>query len=137
MFALRIHYIEKYIHAHGQAAVRFVAATLIAMIFNFGGTWLLHEVWGVGPQKAFAIVLVLVYVVNFTLVRFWVFTSRQNIYKQMMSYVMVSLCFRCSEYLVFTLLYTVLGLYYMLAVFISLFSLYCIKFIVYRFFVFK
>lgn len=102
--------------------MRFIVSSFVAVGINFGGTWFLHEIVHLDPQRAFGSVLVIVYLINFMLVRYWVF---------------VSLLFRCGEYLIFTFLYSVLNLYYLLAVLISLCSLYCVKFYTYRFLIFK
>ncbi|MDD4734568.1 MAG: GtrA family protein [Kiritimatiellae bacterium] len=112
--------------------------TLLSMCLNFGGTFFLHEFLHLDPRFSFALVLAIAYVMNFLLARFWVFSSAQmTIGKQLTRFLATSLCFRIGEYLTFTLLYTYLGLWYLLAVFISLCSFYAVKFLTYRFFVFK
>ncbi|MFH1964256.1 MAG: hypothetical protein ABIJ42_01815 [Acidobacteriota bacterium] len=49
-----------------------------------------------------------------------------------MKFLSVSLIFRLAEYMVFVLLHIILGMHYLVAVLISLFSFYFVKFFVYK-----
>ena len=115
-----------------RQAVLFVLASGIGFGINVGLTAFLHEILGISPGISFAVALACAYAVNFFNNRRWVFASDAEAFPQVVKFLSVSLVFRLAEYLVFVLLHIILGLHYLLAVLISLFSFYFIKFFVYK-----
>jgi putative flippase GtrA len=115
-----------------RQAVLFIIATGIGFGINIGLTAFLHEVLGISPGISFALALACAYVVNFFNNRKWVFASDADTLPQAGRFLAISLCFRLAEYLVFLLLYSALGLHYLAAVLLSLFSFYILKFFVYK-----
>jgi putative flippase GtrA len=115
-----------------RQAVLFIFATGIGFGINIGLTAFLHELLGISPGISFAVALACAYIVNFFNNRKWVFSSDAEVFPQTVRFLAVSLGFRLAEYLVFLLLYGALGLHYLAAVLISLFSFYFLKFFVYK-----
>lgn len=115
-----------------KQGILFVLASGIGFSINTGVTVFLHEILGVSPGISFAVALVCSYVVNFLNNRKWVFASDDSPLPQIARFLAVSLLFRLVEYLVFVLLHYLLGVHYLAAVLIALFSFYVVKFFVYR-----
>ncbi len=110
----------------------FILATGIGFAINVGLTAFLHEILGIPPGIAFAVALACAYAVNFFNNRKWVFASDAAAVPQVVRFLSVSLGFRLAEYLVFLLLFNILGIHYLFAVLISLSSFYFLKFFVYK-----
>ena len=115
-----------------RQTVLFGLASGIGFAVNIGITAFLHEVLGITPKISFAVALACAYAANFFNNRTWVFNSDAKALPQVARFLSVSLLFRLAEYLVFLLLHAMLGLHYLIAVLISLFSFYFIKFFVYK-----
>jgi len=115
-----------------RQTVLFGLASGIGFAVNIGITAFLHEVLGITPGISFAVALGCAYAANFLNNRTWVFNSDAKALPQVARFLSVSLLFRLAEYLVFLLLHAMLGLHYLIAVLISLFSFYFIKFFVYK-----
>ena len=115
-----------------RQTVLFGLASGIGFAVNIGITAFLHEVLGITPGISFAVALACAYAANFFNNRTWVFNSDAKALPQVARFLSVSLLFRLAEYLVFLLLHAMLGLHYLIAVLISLFSFYFIKFFVYK-----
>jgi putative flippase GtrA len=98
------------------APLRFVLLGAISFTTNLGITAGLHELAGVSPDVAFAVGLATVFVLNFAVMRWWVFPdSGLSIGRQLAGFALTSVGFRASEFLVFLLLRHVAGTYYLLA----------------------
>jgi len=115
-----------------RQTVLFGLASGIGFAVNIGITAFLHEALGISPGISFAVALACAYAANFFNNRTWVFNSDAKALPQVGRFLSVSLLFRLAEYLVFLLLHAMLGLHYLIAVLISLFSFYFIKFFVYK-----
>lgn len=115
-----------------RQTVLFGLASGIGFAINIGITAFLHEVLRISPGISFAVALACAYAVNFFNNRTWVFDSDAEAFTQVVKFLGFSLLFRLMEYLVFLLLHIILGFHYLVAVLISLFSFYFIKFFVYR-----
>ena len=115
-----------------KQGILFILASGIGFAINVGLTAFLHEILGIPPGIAFAAALACAYAVNFFNNRKWVFASDAATVPQVVRFLSVSLVFRLLEYLVFLILYSTLGMHYLLAVLISLFSFYFLKFFVYK-----
>ena len=115
-----------------KEGILFIIASGIGFAINLGITAFLHEILGVSPGISFAVALVCAYAANYFNNRKWVFSSDAAPLNQVGRFLGVSLVFRVLEYLVFTLLHYVLGIYYLGAVLGSLISFYFIKFFTYK-----
>lgn len=91
--------------------VRFGGVSALSMLINVGGSWLLYDRFGWSPEAAYALSLVVVFAVNFTLFRFWVFKSHgSHAGRQLAAYLTSAVAFRVGEYLAFLGLHTGLDL---------------------------
>lgn len=115
-----------------RQGVLFLIASGIGFLINTGVTVFLHEILGISPGISFAVALACAYGANFVNNRKWVFSSDAAPLPQVGRFLAVSLVFRLAEYLVFVLLHYLLGIHYLAAVLIALFSFYFVKFFVYK-----
>lgn len=116
-----------------QSLFRFGGAGALSFSINVGLTAFLHEVLGVLEEIAFAISLVVAFIVNFITCRYYVFDGRSgDVRKQLLAHLVLSLFFRGTEYLGFLLLHTVMGLPYLLAVVTVLVVSFAAKFLFYK-----
>ncbi|MFC1572480.1 GtrA family protein [Candidatus Eisenbacteria bacterium] len=96
---------------------RFCVLTVISFSINLGLTALLHEVFAIDERVSFAIALVVVFVVNFLMQRYYVYRAAGgSARRQLVLYLLSSLGFRGSEYLAFLLVHSVLGVHYLISV---------------------
>jgi putative flippase GtrA len=103
-------------------------------------TVVLIEWFGVQPVQAFAVVLVLIFFINFWVTRRWVFSDRvngSNIWKQLVKCLSVSASFRCLEWLAFYLLIDVLRFHYVVTLVAVLCFSFVFKSLIYERFVFR
>lgn len=116
---------------------RFILATGLSVSANLGGTAFLHEVVGLSEEVAFGIMVVLVFFLNFFMMRHYVCCSSDgSLQRQFLFFLLSSLTFRGLEYLSFLLLHSVIGIQYLIAITGILgISFFC-KFFFYRSFVF-
>ena len=95
-------------------ALRFGTMTVLSFVVNVGGAALLYGPAGLPEELAYALSLVAVMLMNFALMRWWVFplpaTERPAAGKQFLGYLASAAGFRGAEYLAFLLLHTWLGL---------------------------
>jgi putative flippase GtrA len=102
--------------ARTGAPLRFVLLGAISFTTNLCLTAGLHELAGVSPDVSFAVGLATVFVLNFAVMRWWVFPgSNLSMARQLAGFAMTSAAFRSSEFLVFLLLRHVGGTYYLYA----------------------
>jgi len=106
----------KSLSARTSAPVRFVLLGAISFSTNLCVTAGLHELVHVSPDASFAIGLATVFILNFAVMRWWVFPgSGLSMGRQLAGFAMTSVVFRVAEFLVFLLLRHVGGTYYLLA----------------------
>jgi putative flippase GtrA len=114
------------------AALRFALLGAVSFSANFGLTVLLHEVMGVREELAFALVLALTTVMNFVLMRTFVYPGRKGrLLAQFGLFVVSSLGFRSVEYACFLVFHTWLGLAYKLVLVGTLTTTFVTKFFYY------
>jgi len=102
--------------ARTGAPLRFVLLGAISFTTNLCITAGLHELAGVSPDVSFAVGLATVFVLNFAVMRWWVFPgSGLSMARQLAGFALMSAGFRGSEFLVFLLLRHVGGAYYLIA----------------------
>jgi putative flippase GtrA len=102
--------------ARTGAPFRFVLLSAISFATNLGITAGLHELAGASPDVSFAIGLATVFVLNFVVMRWWVFPeSGLSMARQLTGFAMTSVVFRISEFFIFLLLRHVGDTYYLFA----------------------
>ncbi len=114
------------------AVFSFLANTLLTVAFA--------ELGRLSPELAFAIVLVLVFFVNFLLTRFWVFADRvteSNLWNHLVKCLMVSGVFRFLEWATFALLLRVLDVSYLVLLVCVLVVSFAVKALIYDRLVFR
>ena len=108
----------------------------MSALLTLGVPLVLHEFFAVRPDIAVACGLTAAFVMNFFTARSFVFRKKGPVKQQLWRFASVSFAFRSAEYLVFLLLHNLLGLQYMIANVSVLFLSFCLKFFVYKIFVF-
>jgi putative flippase GtrA len=117
---------------------RYAAASAFSFVFVIGCTAGLHEVVGLSETLSPAVALVLAFVVNFALLRTWVFPGQSaSIGRQMAETAVASLLFRVLEYGLFLIAHLGLGIDYLIATGASVCVSALGKFFVYREIVFN
>ena len=117
----------------GKALFRWAQLSCASFVINFGLTVVLHE-WGqMSEEAAFAMALAVVLVMNFLLMRWYVYETKAGaIWQQFGLYLCSAIVFRATEYGAFLLWHTWHGSDYRLAVVgISVIS-FGVKFFYYR-----
>jgi putative flippase GtrA len=118
--------------------LRFASAGGASFVINLGGTAFMHELLGVPEEVAFAVALAIAFLVNFLVCRYYVFEGRSgDARRQLVEYLLASLCFRGIEYVGFLLLHTIVGIPYVVAIFIVLLCSFFFKFAFYGKVVFR
>ena len=111
--------------------VRYGTLGVVTLVTNVVLTAFLHEVLQIREEVAFAFGLAAVFIISFVGLRYVVFenASDGDPKKQAVSYLFSSLGFRGTEFMGFLVLHTVLGIYYLVAIFgvliVSFFAKYC------------
>ena len=117
--------------------VRYLLMSGISALLSLGIPFVLHEGFAVRPDIAVAFGLATAFVVNFVTAKLFVFRKKGSVKTQLGHYTLVSLAFRSGEYLSFLVLHSVFGVQYMIATASVLFLSFCLKFFVYKMFVFS
>ena len=94
---------------------------------------LLHEAFGIEQTVAVAISQVSVLLVNFLMIRLFVFRSKSGAKRELAYYVGSAVAFRGLEYLLFLGLFELAGLHYFAALLVTLGASTVVKFGWYRF----
>lgn len=118
---------------------RFLIVSANSFLLQLVLTALLHEALGVEPARAYALVIVLVFLMNFILLRTWVYreTRGENpLGRQFSSTVLLSVAFRTTEYLLFLLLHLLLGIHYLAGVALAMMISFVLKFLGFHYLVF-
>jgi putative flippase GtrA len=116
--------------------VRFLMAAGFSACFTIGLPILLHDVMGVEEKVAVACSFTAAFVVNFVTTRFFVFKSKGDHRKELTLYIAANLCFRGLEFGMFVVLNEMTGLFKPVLLIVLGISM-VLKFIVYKFFIFK
>jgi GtrA-like protein len=100
-----------------KALFRFVQLSCASFVINFGLTLVLHE-WGqMSEETAFAMALAVVLVMNFLLMRWYIYETKAGAIWQQFGLYLGSACvFRAAEYGAFLLWHTWYGSDYRLAI---------------------
>lgn len=114
-------------------AIRYAQVSGLSFAVNIGLTVFLHEVCCVPEELAFAIALIVVFLMNFVAMRHYIYAGNGgHAGKQFIMYAGSALVFRGSEYLTFLILHSWLRLDYRLAVIGVAVGFACAKFFYYR-----
>lgn len=114
------------------SGIRFALQSALSFAMNFGLTVLLHEEVGMREEGAFALVLSLTTVMNFLLLRYFVYPGRHGaFFRQFGFFAASSLGFRCLEYALFLIFHTWLGFAYRLVIVGTLVTTFITKFFYY------
>lgn len=117
---------------------RYALASVFSFAFVIGATAGLHEVAGLSETLAPAVALVLALVVNFTVLRLFVFPGQSApVGRQLAETAVASLAFRAFEYGLFLAVHLGFGLNYLIATAASVCVSAVGKFFVYREIVFN
>lgn len=118
--------------------VRFCVVTLLSLTVSFGGTIALHEYAGWPEEFAYAVALATAFLMNFLFLRGYIFPSRDvEPGRQFLVYALSAAGFRASEYALFLLVHTLLGVHYILTMIAIQGATFVIKFFFYGGVVFR
>jgi putative flippase GtrA len=120
----------------GEAS-RFVGFGFVSYGLGVGLTAFFREVLGLHEEVSVAFTLVILFLVNFWLVRRFVFRSFGNELKQFLRFVSMSAAMRGAEYVMFLGLLRVMHAHYLLALTVAMVVSACAKFLLYRTVVFS
>lgn len=120
----------------GQA-VRYLVATVISAILSLSFPIIFHEFMGIIEEQSVALSLCIVFIINFFVIRHYVFRSETPIFPELFKFFTTSIGFRIAEYLLFLYAFKIIGLNYILALIITLTISFSVKFVVQRSFVFN
>lgn len=123
-----------------RAAVRQTAGQLLrfgvtsgaSAVVSLGLPVFLHEALGIEQKVAVAISQCSVLLLNFLMLRLFVFRSRRGARRDLTYYVGSAVAFRGTEYLLFLALFELAGLHYFIALLLTLGTSTVIKFFWYR-----
>jgi putative flippase GtrA len=117
--------------------VRFGLGGLLSSGVAMGTTATLHELGSASEQVAAAVGLVCALVVNFIVLRYFIFRGTQMpIVSQLLTFIASSGFFRGIEYLGFLVINAIPGVHYLVALIIVLGGSFLLKFVVYEGWVF-
>lgn len=116
-----------------RSPARFLVLSGLSFTLNLAITAALHEGAGLGADASFALALATVFVVNFALMRWYVFPGGSRpLVPQLVGFGLSSLAFRGLEFAGFLLLHSVFGLVYLLAAAATLSLSFATKYVYYN-----
>lgn len=115
---------------------RYILTSGLSAVVSFGLPIALHEFAALPEDRAVLIGLITAFFLNFFTTRLFVFRSAGKSHHDLARFMATTLCFRGAEYLAFTLLASVLHVYYIYALGTVLAASAVTKFVVYRHFVY-
>ena len=120
-----------------QQVIRYLWMTLLSAGLTLALPILFHEVLGLSKETAVALALATSFIVNFFTVRIVVFRSSGNPTSEFVRYALTNASFRLGEFLLFLIFHTILEIYYIVVLGFVLGLSFILKFILYRYLVFK
>jgi putative flippase GtrA len=116
---------------------RYLLNTVLSLCVTVGGTWFLHDVGGLSEELSYAVSLVTAFFMNFLMFRHYVFEGRDgHAGRQLGAFGILTIVFRCGEFIGFLIVHTYFGVHYILTVFLVQGATFVIKFFVYGHLVF-
>jgi putative flippase GtrA len=113
--------------------LRFGVSSGASAAVSLGLPVLLHEAFGIEQKLAVAISQSSVLLLNFLMIRVFVFRSKRAARRDLAYYVGSAVAFRGLEYLLFLVLFELAGLFYFTALLVTLGTSTVVKFVWYRF----
>jgi putative flippase GtrA len=117
--------------------LRFAGAGGLFFLSGLGLTALCRELLHMPEQLAAAVAFVALFIASFVLNRYFVFRSAESSGRQFLRFAVISGTVRALEYGLYLLLLQVLSVHYIVAMAATLVASNCVKFGMYRTFVFK
>lgn len=117
-------------------SIRYVIASIFSASLSLSLPMFFHEGVGLSEELAVGISLTAVFVINFFILRMYVYQSKESRHKQIWKFAFSSAAFRTGEYLAFLLIYSVSSIHYIIALMLVLAPSFLAKFFVQRTFVF-
>ena len=118
------------------APIRYVLASLLSAGITLGLPVVMVELGGFDPSLAAATALLLAFVVNFLMLKFYVYRNDGRWQAQAVRYLLVAALFRLGEFGVFLAMHRLLGLFYVVALVVTLGLSFIAKFFAYYYLVF-
>ena len=112
--------------------VRYLASTAFSAMMTVLLPTILHEVFRIAEDIAVAVSLATALVVNFLIMRHFVFRSAGHAGKQFAVFVLSSFSFRLAEFILFMIAFKILGIHYIIALLVSLSISSIVKFFFHR-----
>jgi len=117
-----------------KVGTRFIVSSALSFCFNIGITIFLCERLNLTERNAFGCSLLMVFIINFLLMKFFTFRAKSApLSKQLISYTGVAIGFRFSEYFLFRIFHSILSFDYRIVVLIVLSTSTVVKFFTYRY----
>lgn len=113
--------------------MRFGISTVVSAGMTVGLPIILHELLGIEQRTAVAISQSCALLVNFLMIRIFVFGSKRAAQRDLVYYVGSAIVFRGLEYLAFLALFEIGHLYYVASLLVTLGTSTLLKFAWYRF----
>ncbi len=118
----------------GRSAIRYVRVSILSLAVNIGLTMFLHEVCYAPEELAFAVALIIVFLMNFVAMRHYIYDGRSGqAGRQFIIYTGSALAFRGTEYFAFLTLHSWLRFDYRFVIIVVAAFSACAKFFYYRF----
>jgi putative flippase GtrA len=117
-------------------AIRYVLAALLGVGIMLGVPVVMVELGGSDPSHAAAAALLAALVVNFLVLKFYVYRNDGRWQAQAVRYLLVAALFRLGEFCVFLALHHLLGWFYVVALVVTLGVSFIAKFFAYYYLVF-
>jgi putative flippase GtrA len=116
-----------------KTAIRYAQISGLSFAVNLGLTMFLHEICRAPEELAFAVALLVVFLMNFFAMRHYIYDGRGGrAARQFTIYTGSAVGFRASEYLAFLMVHSWLGFDYRWAVVAITVGMACAKFFYYR-----
>jgi putative flippase GtrA len=115
-----------------RQALRFLLLTCASATISLGLPVILHEWLGVPPELGVAAGFLTAFIVNLTMLRRVVFSSDRSLSHDFVLFSLSTLSFRGAEYVAFLLLYSLVGINYVVALVLVLCISSAAKFLWYR-----
>ena len=129
--------VPKALEAHARPFAMFAATGLFSGGLNLGLTWGLTELAGLDPRASYACTLAILLIINFFIGRHFIFNaSEQGAGRQFLRFAGSSGVARALEWCLFSLLVSHTHLHYLFVTILVLGISFCVKYVVYRRFVF-
>ena len=111
---------------------RYIIASGLSFILTLGFSYLFVNLFAFEEHIGVALTQATMMVVNFIVIRSFVFQSQGGVISQFFKFITSSLIFRAAEYGLFLLLFTVLPLSYLVSLSIALVLSFALKYITQR-----